>query len=209
MQSKVLNLKGNEVREISLNEKIFNVDFSLTLFKELIEFHQSNARSGTAKVLTRSELNWSTKKIRKQKGSGKSRAGGRGMPHWRGGYTVFGPNGRDYSYTIPKTKKRKALAMCLTKKLQDNELIIVEDFALSNPKTKDFLTVCKNLNLSKKTLFVDVDKADNNIYLSMRNVVGYDFLSLMGLNVLSLSKTKQLVITESAIKNLEERYESL
>lgn len=208
MQSKVLNLKGNEVKEILLNEKIFNVDFSLTLFKELIEFHQSNARSGTAKVLTRSELNWSTKKVRKQKGSGKSRAGGRGMPHWRGGYTVFGPNGRDYSYTIPKSKKRKALAMCLTKKLQDNELIIVQDLVLENAKTKDFLTVCKNLNLNKKALFVDVEKAEN-IYLSMRNVIGFDFLSLMGLNVLSLSKTRQLVITESAIKSLEEKYESL
>jgi len=206
MESKVLNLEGKELRTITLKENMFNVEFNDVLFKEVVQYHQSNARGGLAKTKARWEMNWSTKKVRKQKGSGRARAGSRGMPHWKGGYVVFGPTGRDYSYTIPKTKKRKALLMCLTNKLQEKQLIIVDSLDVEKPNTKYFLKVCENLNINEHALFVDCDKNDN-FYFSMRNVIKFNFLPLMGLNVLSLAKANQLVITENALKFLEEKYE--
>lgn len=206
MESKVLNLEGKELRTITLKESMFNVEFNNVLFKEVVQYHQSNSRAGLAKTKARWEMNWSTKKVRKQKGSGRSRAGSRGMPHWKGGYVVFGPTGRDYSYTIPKTKKRKALLMCLTNKLQEKQLIIVDSLDVEKPNTKHFLKICENLNINEHALFVDCDKNDN-FYFSMRNVIKFNFLPLMGLNVLSLAKANQLVITENALKSLEEKYE--
>jgi len=207
MQCEVLNLNGLKVKDIELKSNIFNVDFNPILVKEVIEYHQANARQATYGTKNRSQLTYSTKKMRKQKGSGRSRVGPRGAPQHRKGAVAFGPDGRTYDISIPKNKKRKALAMCLTKKLISKEIIFVDDLKMNEIKTKGFVEICKKLNLNNKTLFIDVEK-DNNFELSMRNLIGYHFLPLMGINVLNLAKSHKLVITERAIKTLEERYES-
>ena len=208
MQHEVMDLKGKKVKTISLKPNVFNVDFNPILLKEIIEFQQRNARQATYGTCSRGELSYSTKKIRKQKGSGRSRAGPFGAPQYRHGGVAFGPDGRIYAMTMPKQKKRKALAMCLSQKLRDKDVIFVDSLFLPKAKTKDFVGLCESLKLDSGTLFVDAERQDS-FFLSMRNVIGYHFLPICGLNSFSLVKAKKIVMTESAVQALEEKYESL
>jgi large subunit ribosomal protein L4 len=208
MQHEVINLKGEKIKNITLSKTLFDVEFKSILLKEVIEYQQNKSRQATYGTCRRRDLSFSTRKIRKQKGSGRSRAGPFGAPQYRKGAVAFGPDGRIYKYEIPKKKKQIALAMCLSQKLKDKKIIFVDNLEFNEIKTKKFLEVCKNLNLEEKILFVDAEK-NQNIFLSMRNVVGFDFLPVIGLNPLSIVKSKKLVITESAIQSLEKRYESL
>jgi large subunit ribosomal protein L4 len=203
----VINLHGAHVRKIDLSASVFDVHFNPVLIKEIMDYQRSIARQATYGTCTISDLAYSTKKIRAQKGSGRARVGQRGPPHHRGGSVAFGPDGRHYKIEMPKGKLRKALAMCLSKKMLDKELIIVDELQLKEIKTKGFLSICDKLKLPIHTLFVDVIENDK-FTLSMRNVIGYRFLPIIGLSPISLIKSTKMVITEEAIKKLEVRYES-
>ncbi|MFN9111170.1 MAG: 50S ribosomal protein L4, partial [Bacteroidota bacterium] len=141
MRCQIINLSGSKVKDIDLNPNVFNVEFNPILFKEVIEFHNGQSRQATYGTKNRSELNYSTKKLRRQKGSGRSRVGPRGAPQYRKGAVVFGPDGRTYDISIPKKKKTKALAMCLTKKLVDNEILFLDQIKMEKIKTKGFIEI--------------------------------------------------------------------
>ena len=207
MKQKVVNLQGSEIKEISLSTKLFGTEFNGILLKEVIEYQRSKARQATYGTKNRSKLAYSTKKMARQKGRGMARVGQRGPCHHRGGSVAFGPDGRKYDFEIPKKKIKQALSMCLSQKLRDQDVIFVDQMDFPEIKTKQFCSVIESLNLPRKTLFIDVDKKQN-FFLSMRNVVNFDFIPTMGLNPLSIVKSKKLVITEEAVKALENRYEN-
>lgn len=207
MQHDVINLKGEKISKITLMDKIFDIKFQPVLLKEVLEYQMNKARQATYGTCSRSDLSFSTRKIRKQKGSGRSRAGPFGAPQYRKGAVAFGPDGRVYAYEIPKKKKKKALAMCLSQKLRDQRIIFIDELKFEEIKTKKFVNLCNTLNLKKGTLFIDAEK-DQNIFLSMRNFIGYDLLLTAGINPLSIVRAKQIVLTGSALKVLEERYEN-
>lgn len=207
MQYDILNLNGEKVDTFEVSSDFENILFNPKLVKELIEFHQNNIRQATYGTCNVQDLSFSTRKMHRQKGTGRARVSGKGKnPGHRGGRVAFGPDGRKYVMDMPKKKVRKVLQMCLSAKLKDKSIVFVDNLEMQEIKTKNFLNIVKNLNLTKKVLFVDEEKVES-LTKSMKNVFGFDFIKLIGLNTLSILKSNYLVITLNAWKKLEERYE--
>lgn len=202
----VLNKNNEVVGKVDLPDSIFNKDINMPLLKEVIVFfQQAKNRQGTASTKNRSTVNGSKRKMRPQKKSGRARMGARNAVHHRGGSVAFGPNGRLYNPSMPKKKIKLALFMTLSDKLKKNNLIILDNMKMDEIKTKNFIKMNNDLNLDKGTLFID-NKKDNNFFLSMRNIVGFDFLESCGLNPLSIARSKKIVMSQDTIKFLGEKY---
>ncbi|HOY73348.1 MAG TPA: 50S ribosomal protein L4, partial [Tenuifilaceae bacterium] len=171
MEAKVLSISGQDTgRTVQLDDSIFAIepnDHAIYLdVKQIL----ANKRQGTHKSKERSEVSGSTRKLKRQKGTGTARAGSIKSPLFRGGGRVFGPVPRDYSFKLNKKVKLLARKSALTYKVRENAFIVVEDFNIETPKTKEFITICKNLNVAdKKTIFV-LSETNKNIYLSSRNL---------------------------------------
>lgn len=200
---KVLDFKtlkeSGEIQLSFLNEKL-----NKCLLKEAVEYQQNKKRMANAKTKDRSEVSGSNLKMRPQKGTGRSRAGDKRMPHWRGGGVVFGPNGRIYEYSFPKQKFQKAIYMVLAAKYKDNDLIVVNNLDCENISTKSFISKIEEMK-TNNAIFIDSDY-NRNLVLSSRNVPNIDFLPSIGINPLSLLKRKTVIVTEQVMKNMEEKY---
>jgi len=199
----VKNIKGKKITTIDLVENIFNVPVKSSVLHEVVTMQLANRRAATASVKHRSDVKGSTRKLFRQKGTGRARRGNIKSPLLRGGGVVFGPDGRRYAFKVPKKVRKLALKMALTSKLQANELIVLDKFDLKQIKTKDVVVLLKGLNLTN-ALIVTAEK-NENLELSSRNVPDIKILRSEGLNVYDILKYKTLILLEPVIKNIEGR----
>jgi large subunit ribosomal protein L4 len=199
----VRNTKGTHVSQVELADAIFSVPVKSTVLHEVVTMQLANRRSGTASVKHRGDVSGSRRKLFRQKGTGRARRGDIKSPLLRGGGVVFGPDGRNYSYRVPKKIRKLALKMALSSKLQDNDLMVLDQFELAEIKTKAFVDILATLSL-KSTLIV-TEKENVNLELSSRNIPDVKVLRSEGLNVYDVLKYRTLVLLEPAIKNIEGR----
>lgn len=199
----ILNIKGENVGSLELNETLFNTEISEHSVYEVVKNQLANKRQGTQSAKTRSEVRGGGRKPFRQKGTGRARQGSIRAPHYTGGGVVFAPKPRDYSYKVPKKLRRKALYSVLTSKVVDGELIVLDDLKLENNKTKEAASVLNAVDAGKKAYVVTAEN-DNNVYRSFRNIEGVDVSSASLINVYDLVRHNKLVITKDAIAKLEE-----
>lgn len=204
MEVKVLNIKGAETgKKVQLDETIFGIqpnDHAIYLdVKQML----ANARQGTAKAKTRGEISGSTRKIKKQKGTGTARAGSIKSPVFVGGGRIFGPQPKDWSQKLNKKVKCLARKSALTYKAKANEITVVEDFDFEAPKTKNIVELQKNLKLNDKKTLLVLAKSNNNVYLSSRNLQGFDVVVASDINTYVIMKAKNIVLVESSVKEIE------
>lgn len=199
----VLNMRAEKVSELELPDAVFNVPVRPALLHEVVTVQRGNRRSGTASVRHRGDVVGSTRKLFKQKGTGRARRGDIKSPLLRGGGVVFGPDGRNYTGKINKKVRRLALKMALSSKLADQALVVVDRIAFDAPKTKDFVAVMHALKLGKTLIVTDADNP--NLELSARNVPGVRVMRAEGLNVYDLLNCDQLVLLAPTVQQLEGR----
>ncbi|MBR9980554.1 MAG: 50S ribosomal protein L4 [Desulfatitalea sp.] len=199
----VINIQGDKVSQAELPDAIFDVAINKAVMHQVVVAQLANRRAGTAKVKNRSEVVGSTRKLYRQKGTGRARRGDIKSPLLRGGGVIFGPHPRSYAQKVPKKVRRLALKMALTSKLQDAELLVMDRFDLGEVKTKAFVSVCQNVQVAN-ALIVTSDQ-DRNLELSARNVPGVKVMRCEGLNVYDILKYEKLVLLEGAIKGIEGR----
>ena len=204
MEVAVLDIQGKPTgRTIALDESVFGVEPNEHAVWLDVKQYLANKRQGTHASKHRGLVSGSTRKLKKQKGTGGARAGSIKSPVFRGGGRVFGPEPRDYSFKLNKKLKRLARKSALSQKVSEQNLIVVEDFTLNAPKTKDMIKVLENLEANRKTLIV-MDEVNENVTLSARNIPGVKVIDSKGLNVYDILDCTKLVITEGAIKAVEE-----
>lgn len=190
-------------RKVSLSKDIFSVEPNDHAIYLDVKSHLANKRQGTHKSKERAEIAGSTRKIKKQKGSGTARAGSIKSPVFRGGGRVFGPKPRDYSFKLNKKVKVLARKSALSYKAQEKAISILEDFTFDAPKTKEYLAMLNNLALSdKKTLFV-LPEANKNIVLSGRNVQNSKIITAEQINTYDVLNADNLVLIESSVEKIE------
>ena len=199
----VQNLKGEQISKVELTDEVFSVPVKASVLHEVVTMQLSNRRSGTAAVKHRSDVRGSGRKLFRQKGTGRARRGDIKSPLLRGGGVVFGPDGRNYKYQVPKKVRKLALKMALSSKLLENELVVVDQFELDEIKTKAFVSALENLNIS--SALIVTEKRNDNLELSSRNVSDVKVLRSEGLNVYDILKYRTLVLLEPAVKNIEGR----
>ena len=199
----VVNQKAEQVSQKDLPEDIFNVEVKPSVLHEVVRMQLATRRSGTSAVKRRSDVRGSRRKLFRQKGTGRARRGDIKSPLLRGGGVVFGPSPRSYAYKVPKKLRRLALKMALSAKFQDESLMVLDNLELDEIKTREFVQVMDALKVDS-ALFV-VDRADEKIKLSSRNVPGVKVLPLQGLNVYDILKYRHLVLVEPTIEGIEGR----
>ena len=198
----VLDLTGKSVGSIELDDNIFGAPLKKYLLTEVVHWQRAKRRRGTQSTKTRSEVNGTTKKPYGQKHTGNARQGDLKPPHMRGGGVAFAPKPRDYDYSMPKAKRRAALATALSLKVAEGGLKVVRGFELSDTKTKMVAKVIKDLKTGG-TLIVDGD--NEKLERSARNLGESRYLHVDGLNVVDLLKYPSLVMTEAAVQAVTKR----
>ena len=199
----VHNINGENVGEVSLKDSIFNTKINKYLIHQVIKYYLANRRRGTASTKNRSEVRGGGAKPWKQKGTGRARAGTNRSPIWVGGGTVFGPAPRDYSFSLPKKMKVAALKSALSDKLENREIIIIDELLLKEKKTSEMVKILKNLQAFKKPLII-TEKEDNIVVLSVRNIKGAKVLPVSKLNTYDLVNQEKIIITKKALQKIEE-----
>lgn len=200
----VKNTNGEKVSEIELSDGIFNVAVKKSVLHEVVRMQMASRRRGTASVKHRSDVAGSTSKLYRQKGTGRARRGDIKSPILRGGGVIFGPEPRSYGFKVPKKVRRLALKMALSSKLQNSEVIVLDDFAMDEVKTKAVASVIRQLDL-KKPLIVTGTK-NETLELSSRNIPDVKVLRAEGLNVYDILNHETLVLLEPSIREIEGRF---
>ncbi len=205
MEVSVLNIKGQDTgKKVTLNDSVFGVEPNDHAIYLDVKQYLAAQRQGTAKSKERSEMSGSTRKLGRQKGGGGARRGDINSPVLVGGARVFGPKPRDYRFKLNKKVKQLARRSALSYKVQENALVVVEDFTFETPKTKSFITLLNDLNLAgKKVLFV-APGSDKNLYLSARNLPKAKVAVASDINTYGVLDAAVLVLTESAVAKVEE-----
>jgi large subunit ribosomal protein L4 len=207
MEVAVFNIEGKETgRKVSLNDTIFGIEPNDHAIYLDTKQYLANQRQGTHKAKERSEIMGSTRKLKKQKGTGTARFGSIKNPEFRGGGRIFGPRPRFYGFKLNKKVKQLARKSALSYKAKENKIIILEDFSFDAPKTSKMAGMSANLNImNKKSLFV-LPEQNNNIYLSSRNLQGVEVVTISDLNTYNIMKASTLVISESAVDVLQSTF---
>ena len=202
----ICNKSGEKVSELDLAENVFNTEVKQSMLHEVVVMQLANKRSGTACVKNRSDVRGSTRKLYRQKGTGRARRGDKKAGLLRGGGVIFGPHPRSYSYRPPRKVRKAALAMALSDKVAENQLFVVDSLAMEKIKTKDAVLMLKALGL-EKALLVTAEK-ETNLELSARNISRVKVLPVDGLNVYDILKYDGLVMEEAAVAGVTTRYAS-
>ena len=207
MEISVLNKEGKETgRKVVLNDEIFGIEPSDHAIYLDVKQYMANQRQGTSKSKERAEIAGSTRKIKKQKGTGGARAGSIKSPLFRGGGTIFGPRPRNYEFKLNKKVKQLARKSALTYKAAENSILILEDFNLDAPKTREIVALRTNLQIAdKKSLFV-LPVENNSIYLSSRNLKDISVVTVSELNTYEILNAKTIVILEGSVNKIEEAF---
>jgi large subunit ribosomal protein L4 len=205
MEVKVLDFNGKDTgRKVQLSDSVFAIEPNNHAVYLDVKQYLANQRQGTHKAKERAEVTGSTRKIKKQKGTGTARAGSAKNPLFKGGGTVFGPRPRSYSFKLNKALKRLARKSAFSIKAQESNLIVVEDFNFEAPSTKNFTNVLKALGLeNKKSLFVLGD-TNKNVYLSSRNLKGSSVVTNSELSTYAILNANNLVLLEGSLEGIEE-----
>ena len=204
MEVSVLNINGQETgRKVTLNEAIFGIEPNDHVLYLDVKQYLANQRQGTAKAKERSEMSGSTRKLGRQKDGGGARRGDINSPVLVGGARVFGPKPRDYRFKLNKKVKNLARRSALSYKAQENAIVIVEDFTLDAPKTKDFVNIAKNLKVEGKKSLLVLPEANKNVYLSARNLQQADVMTASTLNTYKVLNADVLVVTENSLKVID------
>ncbi len=200
---KVRNLKNEEVGELELSDAVFGAPLNEGLIHAAVRNYMANARQGTSATKTRGDVSGAGRKLWKQKGTGRARIASLRSPLWKGGGNVHGPQPRDWSYNMPRKMRQGALRSALSARVREGKVTLVDGWSLDKPKTKEFVSSLKKLGSEGKTLIVDSLENDNLI-LSTRNVQSAKVVNSFGLNIYDLLYHEQLIISEAAVKELEE-----
>lgn len=200
MELAIYNIQGQDTgRRANLNDEIFSIEPNEHALYLDVKQYLANQRQGTHKSKERSEVSGSTRKLHKQKGGGGSRIGDINSPVLVGGGRVFGPRPRDYRFKLNKKVKQLARKSALSEKVLQNQIIIVEDFTLDAPKTKEFLKIAKNLKVDGKKLLVILANQEKNVILSARNVPGAAVMTASEINTYALLNNNAILISESGL----------
>ena len=204
MEINVLNINGQETgKKVTLNESVFGIEPNDHVLYLDVKQYLANQRQGTHKSKERSELSGSTRKLGRQKGGGGARRGDINSPILVGGARVFGPKPRDYRFKLNKKVKVLARKSALSYKAQDNAIVVLENFNLDAPRTKEFVNIAKNLKVeNKKALFV-LPEANKNVYLSARNLQSVEVMLASTINAYKVLNADVLVITEDSLKTID------
>lgn len=198
---KVIDQNGKDSGKVTLSDDVFGNKPNESVVFDAIIRQRAGKRQGTSKVKNRSAVRGGGKKPWRQKGTGRARQGSIRSPQWRGGGTVFGPTPRSYAYSMPRKQRRLAIKSVLSQKLIDKDLIVLDKLTMSAPKTKDFVSMLSDLNVEGKVLVVSDDK---NVQLSARNLTNAKVVPVNGLNVEDAVNYEKLILTQDAVKNIEE-----
>ena len=205
MNINVLDIKGQETgRKVTLNENIFGIEPNDHVLYLAVKQYLAAQRQGTAKSKERSEHAGSTRKLGRQKGGGGARRGDINSPVLVGGGRVFGPKPRDYSFKLNKKVKTLARKSALAYKAQENSIVVVEDFNLEAPKTKDFVNIAKNLKVDDKKVLLVLPEVEKNVYLSARNLKKAEVMTASQVNSYKVLNADVLVVTENSLKVIDE-----
>jgi large subunit ribosomal protein L4 len=205
MEVSVLNINGQETgKKVTLNDAIFGIEPNDHVIYLDVKQYLANQRQGTAKSKERSEHNGSTRKLGRQKGGGGARRGDINSPVLVGGGRVFGPKPRDYRFKLNKKVKVLARKSALSYKAQENAIVVVEDFTLDAPKTKDFVNIAKNLKVDGKKTLVVLPEVNKNVYLSARNIQKAEVMPANAINTYKILNADVLVLAESSLKTIDE-----
>lgn len=200
---KVMDQNGKDSGEVTLNDKVFGIEPNDNVVFEAIIRQRAGKRQGTSKVKNRSAVRGGGKKPWRQKGTGRARQGSIRSPQFRGGGIVFGPTPRSYKYSLPRKVRQLAIKSALSQKVLDNSFVVVDALNFDAPKTKEFADVMSNLNVAEKTLVVVTDD-DKNAALSARNLANATVVTPAGVNILNVVDNQKIVITKSALSQVEE-----
>ena len=204
MELSVLNINGQETgKKVTLNDAICGIEPNDHVIYLDVKQYLANQRQGTAKSKERSEMSGSTRKLGRQKGGGGARRGDINSPVLVGGARVFGPKPRDYSFKLNKKVKILARKSALTYKAQENAIIVVDQFNLEAPKTKDFLNIAKNLKVEGKKTLVVLPEINKNVYLSARNLQKAEVMRANDINTYKVLNADVLVIAEDSLKTID------
>jgi len=199
------DITGSQIGDIELNDDVFGVKVNTHVMYEAVKNYLANQRQGTQSAKTRAEVRGGGRKPWRQKGTGRARQGSIRAPQWKGGGVVFAPKPRDYSYSIPKKVKRLALKSALSSKVEDLEIIVVDQLILDQPKTKEMVKVLKNLNSGKKALVV-IPERDEAVVRASANIAGVKTAYVNTINVYDILNCDSLIITKDAVNKVEEVY---
>jgi len=204
MKVAVLDIKGKDTgRKVELSKDVFGIEPNEHAIYLDVKRYLAHQRQGTHKAKERAEIAGSTRKIKKQKGTGTARAGSIKSPVFRGGGRIFGPRPKDYTQKLNKNVKRLARKSALSLKSKDKALLVVEDFNFEAPKTKDFINVLKSLGIENKKSLIVLGDSNNNVYLSSRNFKSSEVVNNSELTTYKILNAKSLVLLESAVEGIE------
>ena len=200
----VVDMSVNKVASLDLHERIFSCEVKPHLMHEVVVMQLASRRSGTHSAKTRSEVNFSGAKPWRQKGTGRARAGTKASPLWRTGGVAFGPKPRDYSYSLPKKKRRSALRSALSAKYAINALTVFDSIDIPSGKTKDAIAFLSTLGADRKVLFVYDSTVSSETLRSMKNIAFVKLLHVDGLNVYDVINSRSILLSSAVVKRVEE-----
>lgn len=204
MKTKIFTIDNKESGEVTLNADVFGAAKRPDILARVVNWQLAKRRSGTHKTKGISEISGTTKKPHAQKGTGRARQGSLRSPQMRGGAVIFGPVVRDHGFSLPKKVRNLGLKVALSAKAADNQLVILKDANLKSPKVKDFKKIVANFGW-KSALIIDGDSVNENLKLATANIHKIDVLPTIGANVYDILNHENLILTEAAVKQLEER----
>lgn len=204
MELSVINKNGKDSKKkVTLSDSIYGIEPNDHAIYLDVKQHLANKRQGTSKSKERAEISGSTRKIKKQKGTGTARAGSIKSPIFRGGGTVFGPRPRNYSFKLNKKLKKLARCSALSYKAKDGSIKVVENIEMNSPKTKEFSEILKSLNSNDKKTLMVVSDLNNTLYLSSRNLRGAKVVTASDINTYDLMNSSSILVTEGALEKIE------
>ena len=204
MEIAVLDIKGKEIgRKVTLSDAVFGIEPNEHAVYLDVKQHLANKRQGTHKAKERAEIAGSTRKIKKQKGTGTARAGSIKSPVFRGGGRIFGPRPRNYSFKLNKKQKQLARRSALSQKAQDNAIVIVENFSFDAPKTKNYIDFLNNLGIENNKSLIVLGDTNKNVYLSSRNFKGSNVVTVSELNTYKIMNSQSLELLEGSLEEIE------
>lgn len=204
MKVAVLDIKGKETgRKVDLSDDVFKIEPNDHAIYLDVKQYMAHQRQGTHQTKERADIAGSTRKIKKQKGTGTARAGSIKSPIFRGGGRIFGPRSKEYSQKLNKNLKRLARRSALSIKAQENAVLVVEDFNFETPKTKDFVNVLKSLGLEDKKSLVVLGDSNNNVYLSSRNLNRSEVITNSELSTYKILNAQNIVLLEGSLEGIE------
>ena len=201
----VFNMAGQEVEKIELNDAVFGIEPNVAVMHDVVKNHLANRRQGTQSALTRAEVSGGGKKPWRQKGTGHARQGGTRAPQWTHGGIVFAPKPRCYRYTLNKKVRRLAMLSALSSKVADNQMVVIDNIATEDYKTKTIAAMLKAVGAEKKALIV-LPEVDNKVIASANNIPGVKTAQVNTLNVYDILNADMFVVAKGAVSKIEEVY---